>query len=45
MQTRKNIEYELKITWKKNVISYYEQLAAHKFDNLDETDQTLERYK
>lgn len=27
------------------MISYYEQLVAHKFDNLGETDQTLERHK
>ena len=27
------------------MISYYEQVVAHKFDNLDETDQILERYK
>lgn len=27
------------------MISYYEQLVAYKFDNLDETDKILEKYK
>ena len=26
------------------MISYYEQLVAYKFDNLDETDKILEKY-
>lgn len=27
------------------MISYYEQLFAHKFDNIDKVDQILKRYK
>lgn len=35
-------EHQPKIKYAKNIISYYEQLVVHKFDNLDET---LERRK
>lgn len=27
------------------MISYYEQLLAHKYDNIDKVDQILKRYK
>lgn len=42
---QKVFEQQPKIKYSKNMISYYEQLVAHEFDNLDEMDQIFERWK
>lgn len=40
----KAFEYQTKIKYK-NMISYYEQLVAHEFDNLHEMGHILEKLK